>query len=192
LSEAIKELTSLNLYEIIAGPLIAIIEAEAQAAKTTLEYIEKVGFVEASSSEEKEGEIKVGKLRMAEFTYKKPDENGKLVEFTASVPVLSLVPVPAIQVKKAKVSFSAKITDVETVSAKTSMSKNPETKQKWLLPQRTELRASMGTRPTKDEKRERVYQMDIDVIIEQADVSVGLMKVFNMMDQAIQDRKAAK
>ena len=105
MSESIKEPRLLNLYELIAGPLIAIIEAESQAAKTTLEYIEKVGF-NAPASRSTENQMKVGKLRMAEFTYRKLDQNNKLTDFKVSVPILSLVPIPIIQINQAKISFS--------------------------------------------------------------------------------------
>ncbi len=191
MSEAIKEMTSLNLYEIIAGPLMALVQAETQAAKTTLEYIEKVGFTPSTTGKTTD-EIRVGKVRMAEFNYKKADANGQLADFTAAVPVLSLVPIPAIQVKSATISFSVKINDVETVDANTTMSSNGSGKQKYLMPKRTELRASMGSKAVKDEKTERQYAMDIQVTVEKADVPVGLMKIFNMMDQAITDRKAVK
>jgi hypothetical protein len=191
MSETIKELTSLNLYELIAGPLMAIVQAETQAAKTTLEYIEKVGFVEPKASSSDAAGVKVGKLRMAEFTYKKADANGELTDFTASVPILSIVPIPAIQVKEANISFSAKITDVQTVTASTSMSSSGS-KQNYLLAKRTELRASMGNKPAADDKTERQYAMDINVTVEKADVPVGLIKIFSMMDQAISDRKATK
>jgi hypothetical protein len=192
MSEAIKELTSLNLYEIVAGPLMALVQAEAQAAKTTLEFIEKVGFTPAATTGKIVDEFKVGKVRMAEFIYKKADANGQLADFTASVPVLSLVPIPAIQVKEATISFSVRINDVETVDASTTMSSSGASKQKYLMAKRTELRASMGSKNAKDDKTERQYAMDIQVTVEKADVPVGLMKVFNMMDQAITDRKAAK
>jgi hypothetical protein len=192
MSEAIKELTSLNLYEIIAGPLMALVQAETQAAKTTLEYIEKVGFIPASTTGKSTDEVKVGKVRMAEFNYRKADANGQLTDFTAALPVLSLVPIPAIQVKSATISFSVKINDVETVDASTTMSSNGTSKQKYLMPKRTEFRASMGSKAAKDDKTERLYAMDIQVTVEKSDVPVGLMKIFNMMDQAITDRKAAK
>ena len=192
MSGTIKELSSLNLYEIVAGPLTAIVQADAQAAKTTLEYIETVGFIPTVNGDKKESLGKVGKLRMAEFSYRKADENGELADFNASVPVLALVPIPTIQVKQATISFSVKITDVETVNASTSMSTGSKSKQKFLMAQRTELRATMGSKPAQDEKTERQYAMDIDITVERSDVPVGLMKVFNMMDQAITDRKAVK
>ena len=75
MSNGVKELRSLPLFEIIGAPLIAIVQAQAQAARATVEFIEKVGFVEEEASAD--AEVKVGALRMAEFNYVKPDENGE-------------------------------------------------------------------------------------------------------------------
>lgn len=192
-NDVVKEFRSLPLHDIISGPLLAIIEAEAQAAKTSLDYIESVGFAQSPASQNStEIAQKVGKLRMAEFTYKKQDENGQFAEFTASVPILSLVPIPMVQISKADISFSVKITDVETITTQTAISGSKPKKTLWQLPERTELRATMGTKGTKDEKIERVYAMDITVTVEKADTPVGLTKIFNLMDQAIQDSKAPK
>jgi hypothetical protein len=186
----IRDLQSLNFHELIGGPLIAMVKAEALAANTTLEYIEQVGFVDpGSEGASSNGDTIVGKLRMAKFSYRKLDENGNLGEFESAVPVLSLVPIPLIQIGSAKVAFSVKITDVITQTTKTSATLQNPSKSSWLKSEHTELRAVMGSRPTTDEKTERNYQMDIEVKIEKADVPAGLIKILNMMDQAINDKK---
>ena len=201
MSDAIHDIRSLPLYEIIGGPLLAIIQAEAKAAQTTLEYIESVGFTDVKKGNAQKAATDIGNLRMASFNYRKLDENGELAEFEVSVPVLSLVPIPAVQVRDAKIEFSVKINDVKIEVADTSM--NPQKKKitaksyaGWLKPKRTELRGALANRARKDDddksKIEGTYQLDIAVNIEKADFPVGLTKIFDIMDQAIHDTKAKK
>lgn len=200
MSSAIQDIRSLPLFQIIGAPLLAIIQAEAQAAQTALEYIERVGFAipEEEGTEESEKQpADIGKLRMAKFTYKKLDENGEVAEFSVSVPVLSLVPIPMIQIREARVEFSVKITDVKTEEVKTSINppvKSTESKRYvgWLQPARTEFRASMSGRSSKDTKTrtEGTYELDIEVTIEKADFPTGLNKILEIMDHSIQDTKS--
>src|SRR5439155_11165165 len=104
MANGVKDIRSLLLFEIIGAPLVAIVQAQIQAARATVEFIEKVGFI--TEGEHKASELDIGSLRMAEFRYSKLDENGKTAEFVAKIPVLSLVPIPGIQVKNAKISFN--------------------------------------------------------------------------------------
>lgn len=184
----VQDIRSLRLYQLIAAPLIAIVQADAQAAKTSLEFIEDVGFLK-----EKVGETEVAipeKLRMVSFTYRKIDENGKLAEFTTQVPVLSLVPIPLVSVKDAKIEFSVKITDVITEKTETSMT-SPSAKreyyQGWLQPYRTEFRGTIASKMK--EQIEGKHNIDVCISIEKSDIPLGLSKIFHMMDQAIYDEK---
>ncbi len=196
MSDVIQDIRSLPLFQIIGAPLLAIVQAEAQAAQTTLEYIEKVGFKPKETETDGEEGADIGDLRMASFTYQKQDENGEYADFKASVPVLSLVPIPAIQVRDGSVNFAVKITDVKTETAKTTA--NPPTSDAakkryvgWLQPARTELRASMASRTNSKtaRKTEGTYQLDIEVNVERAEFPAGLTKILDIMDQAIKDSK---
>jgi hypothetical protein len=192
MSNGVKELRSLPLFEIIGAPMIAIVQAQAQAARATIEFIEKVGF----NQEEQTGEpgLKVGELRMAEFSYTKLDENREPAAFVARVPVLSLVSIPGIQVKNAKISFTAKITDA--VAEPTASTQSPRSaapaQPAWLRPSLTSFRGSLAPAPRPADKEAPArgnFEMNIEVELEQMPIAPGLEKILNLMDQAISESK---
>ena len=191
MSYGVKDLRSLPLFEIIGAPLIALVQAQTQAARATVEFIEKVGF-DRKDSQEGPSELNVGTLRMAEFRYTKMDENREPAEFVARVPVLSLVPIPGIQMKNAKISFTAKITDVYEEEAKTTQSTQVVKKPTWLKEALTQFRGSLApeTKTTKENLAVRGnYELNIEVELEQLPIAAGIEKILSMMDQAITDEK---
>lgn len=111
------ELQQLPLGYLLGAPLKSAIEAQALAAKTTVDFIQKVGLVEDPPDS---GEYKV---RSADFTFIQPipDPNNpgsfKEQETKLTVPILSIVPVPFIRISDLNVSFEFKIRDVQTASS---------------------------------------------------------------------------
>src|SRR5262249_42870009 len=130
MANGVKDPRSLMLFEILGAPLIALVQAQTQAARATVEFIEKIGFAH-DPSKEPSSELDIGDLRMDEFGYTKTDENGSPAQFTARVPVLSLVPIPGIQVKSAKISLTAKIVDVVEESSESAQSRSAD-RPSWL------------------------------------------------------------
>jgi len=112
------ELQELPLGFLLGAPLKAAIEAQALAAKSTVEFITIVGLQEDPPDS---GNFKV---RTADFTYKHPVPDpanpGSFIEVetTLTVPILSIVPVPFIRISDLNVSFEFKIRDVQTASSK--------------------------------------------------------------------------
>lgn len=111
------ELQQLPLGYLLGAPLKSAIEAQALAAKTTVEFIQTVGLEEDPAT----GEFKV---RSADFTFTQPipDPNnpGGFIEQESklTVPILSIVPVPFIRISDLNVSFEFKIRDVQSASSK--------------------------------------------------------------------------
>ena len=101
-----KELATLDFANLIGGPLNAVVEAQAKAALTTVNFIKEVAFDQE------------GKSRQVNFTYTRSDNDGKTREYNLSVPFLTMLPIPYIAVKKASIDFNAKITS--TVSSNVS------------------------------------------------------------------------
>jgi Protein of unknown function (DUF2589) len=191
---------ALELHELLGSTMVAVVQADALAAKATLEYVETVGFV-APAGEDGDAADETtagGRLRMASFRYRKRDETNEVTDFVAEVPVLSLVPIPALQVKDATFSFAIKIdaitkaTDGPAPAAAPAVQPGPTPRLvEWLQPTRTKLiarpAAASGART---EEIRSAHHMEVKVTMAQADVPVGLERIFDLMDQAIQDRKA--
>jgi hypothetical protein len=107
----------MELQQLIAGPLIATIEADALSAQKYLEYVMNVAF---ENYDAQTGET--GKLRMMTFTYSEQDVNGPRKR-TVSIPLLTLIPLPLLHVEEADFDFDIKILDAisEAVSEEFSI-----------------------------------------------------------------------
>jgi hypothetical protein len=202
MAEDVVSVRALKLHELLGSTMVAVIQADALAAKATLEFIETVGFVTPPDGEDEGDETETaagGRLRMASFGYRKRDEADEIADFVAEVPILSLVPIPALQVKDATFSFAVKIEDITKTTAGNpgptkgeDMIGEPKSRLvTFLRPTATELitrpAAASGSRT---EEVRSTHHLDVKVTMGQADITTGMEKIFNLMDQAIQDRKA--
>lgn len=202
MAEDVVSVRALKLHELLGSTMVAVIQADALAAKATLEFIETVGFVTPPDGGDEGDETETaagGRLRMASFGYRKRDEADEIADFVAEVPILSLVPIPALQVKDATFSFAVKIEDITKTTAGNpgptkgeDMIGEPKSRLvTFLRPTATELitrpAAASGSRT---EEVRSTHHLDVKVTMGQADITTGMEKIFNLMDQAIQDRKA--
>ena len=111
------ELQALPLEYMLGTPLTAAIKAQALAAATTIEFIEKVGLQE----DEQTGDLSV---RAAEFTFSQPIPDpanpGATIfqDAKLTVPILSLAPIPFIRISDLNVSFEFKVRDITSASSK--------------------------------------------------------------------------
>jgi uncharacterized protein DUF2589 len=110
------ELQALPLEYMLGTPLTAAIKAQALAAVTTVDFIEKVGL-----QEDAQGNLS---MRTAEFTFTQPVPDpanpGAMIfqEAKLTVPILSLAPVPFIRISDLNVSFEFKIRDITSQASK--------------------------------------------------------------------------
>jgi hypothetical protein len=111
------ELQALPLEYMLATPLTAVIKAQALAAQTTVDFIEKVGLQEDQAT----GELSV---RSAQFSFDQPipdpaNPGAVIVQpTTLTVPILTLAPIPFIRISDLNVSFEFKIRDVSSNQSK--------------------------------------------------------------------------
>ena len=200
MANGVHDLKSLPLQDIIGAPVSAIVQAETQASRTALQFIEKVGFVKAADAPADASALDVGSLRMVEFGYTKPDENGDPAEFVARIPLLALFPIPGIRVKLAKISFTAKITDVYTET--TSETQTGESsgddpadgagdgaEPSFLDAPTVNFRGSLVSNASSTGTTTSSYDLNIQLELEQTPLSPGMAKLLNMLDLAIGETK---
>jgi hypothetical protein len=89
------ELANLNFANILGGPLIAVIDAQAQASRTTIDFLDELAFKEINGTKS---------VVMASFIYQKLD-NGTLKDFTFQLPFMTLLPIPYIEIQEISLSF---------------------------------------------------------------------------------------
>ncbi len=95
-----NQLGALPFGSLIGGPLNAAIEAQAQAALSSVDFIQKVGLTE-------DGAVQNVKFKYVDSTSK---------DVTLEVPLLTIVPVPFIRIDDMTIDFKANIsaaTEVE-------------------------------------------------------------------------------
>lgn len=99
------QFTGLNMKELIAGPLWAAAEASVQLAQSTAQFINDVGFNEQQ------------KIRTVQFGYTKktenPDGTHNNDELNVNVPLLSIVPIPNVQIDEVNILFDMEVKESE-------------------------------------------------------------------------------
>ncbi|MGH0053645.1 MAG: DUF2589 domain-containing protein [Sphaerochaetaceae bacterium] len=102
-----ETLKGIPLTTLISAPLKAAAEAQKMLAKTTIDFVEEVGFSRDGDSRS---------ARMVEFSVRRPAEtpNGiEVSELSVQAPLLSLVPSPSLAVEEIMVDFQMEVTSTE-------------------------------------------------------------------------------
>lgn len=176
----------MELQQLIAGPLIATIEADALSAQKYLDYLMRIAF---ESYDPVTG--KTGKIRTLTFTYNEQDLNGSQKK-SISIPILTLVPLPLLQVQEADFDFDIKILDAlsERVEENFSMEDGKRIKE----PQNGggfKMRASLAPQQASKTHSGELQQslaanMKVKVKMRQADMPAGLSNLLHLTANNLQ------
>lgn len=170
-------LTPQLLGDLLGAPLRALIEAEAQAARTTADFIRDVGFV-GSKAENDKGVSDFGSPRLVSFNYRRRRADGSEENATMQVPLLTILPIPSLQVAEATIGLSLVITDT------------PDPKKN-----RTGMKAIVASPLVKGaidrggSSGGGRLTMDIDVTLRQADLTHGMVGLMNMLTEGTTDTR---
>lgn len=111
----------MELKNLISGPLVATIDADTISTRRYLSYLYELAFDRYDHTTGK-----VGNLRSLEFTYYTTDSDGRH-SHRVSIPLLTLVPLPLLQVKEADFEFDIQIIDAVSADKNATFSlKNPD------------------------------------------------------------------
>lgn len=173
----------MELQQLIAGPLIATIEADSLSSQKYLDYLMKIAF---ESYDPVTG--RTGKIRMLTFNYRSQDVTGRRDQ-TVSIPVLTLVPLPLLQVQEADFDFDIKILDAlsQAEEEKFSLEDGKSVEQ---LPAdggvgAFRLRASLAPKQGEGSSTSNAQQslsanMKVKVKMRQADMPAGLSNLLHL------------
>lgn len=191
---AIQNVTSLPFRHLIGGPLVAAIEAQAMAAKSTMDFIMDVGFTKPTDDiADPTKQPDIGDVRAVTFKYKadvvKADRTGtENKEFSLTVPLLTIVPIPYLAIEEMTIDFMAKITEAISSDRSTSneSAKNAtlEAKGGW-GPVSASFKGSLSSKHSSTSSSSSKYNteltMNIRVRATQDDMPAGLMKVLDIL-----------
>lgn len=188
-NDLVNDLSSMPFDRMIGGPLSACIDAQEQAAVSSVNFIDRVGFDPQNP----------GHVINVDFKYRRDGEDVVL-----SVPLLTIVPIPFISIDTVNISFKAALKSINTEDAIDAdrQSSYDSTNSKYLgigsylksaQVQRTVMRGSVSTKKDSVATQHSAYSIeaniDINVIARQESMPGGLAKVLEMLNQAISVKK---
>ena len=170
----------MELKDLISGPLAATIDADSIATRRYLSYLMELAF---ESYDKETG--KVGELRMLEFNYQSHDVDGTHQQ-QVKIPLLTLVPLPLLQVKEADFDFDIQIVDALSADTDATFSL-----KKGATPQEK----VEGSRKSSSQQS-LTANMKVKVRMEQADMPGGLANLLhlttnNLQMEAVEEGKEA-
>ncbi|RGN51174.1 MULTISPECIES: DUF2589 domain-containing protein [unclassified Bacteroides] len=180
----------MDLKQLIAGPLIATIDADSLSTRRYLDCLFEIAFEHYDKSTGK-----TGSLRTLSFTFV-AGSNGNKKKQKVTIPILTLVPLPLLQVKEADFDFDIKILDAQQQSTEEAFS----LKEGKLIPAQEEagltMRASLAPKQDSSSAQQGLSaNMKIKIKMQQADMPGGLSNLLHLtannviMDDEENDKK---
>lgn len=166
------------LRQLISAPLIATLEADAMTTRSYIDFLREMAF-DGDTNGDKSG---LGRLRTFTFQYTQ-SEGGRRIVKSVQIPVISLIPIPLLQIKEAVFDFEIKILDAVSEVKEDSYSfdeqsinedddNNPVSMRASLAPQ------SGNSKNQKDHSQ--TANMKVKVIMHQADMPSGLANLLSL------------
>ncbi|MGE0228740.1 MAG: DUF2589 domain-containing protein [Dehalococcoidia bacterium] len=169
----IDPLATLTIGQAVGNIISALVDAQARAARTTVEFIDDVGFLPARTGESPT-------LRTVEFTYRKRDENNEEAEFQVSLPLLGMVDIPLIAIRRATIDLEFEVNSVQEPPSAPTRPNLPSLATPVLKGQ------VLSGRRTTDERG----TIKISVELEKAELPPGLVRSLDILEQAASERPA--
>lgn len=183
---ALGQLSALPFKNIIGGPLTASIEAQALAAKTTVEFIRAVGMQEVN-----------GKLEAINVEFSYQDGTGAFRRLR--VPILTVIPIPFIVIDTVDIDFKARIAASAQQSSEESSSSEAkigvQASARWgtrgfgaSVSVDASYSAKKDSKASQESKYSVEYTMDVHVHASQAGLPQGMAQILNILQDGISNK----
>lgn len=174
----------LSLAQLIGAPIHALVDAEAQSAMATARFVRAVGFTGPADGSDGMGDL--GELQMARFTRKRRNADGTEEDVEVQIPLLSMLPIPALQIKDAQLDYTVKIVQTEALpqrQAEVNRLMTPHDAGPLREPPAT-LRAAFARDPRPGDRRSVDMLVKMKIRIEQADMPGGLAQLLALATES--------
>jgi hypothetical protein len=176
------KLEALPLHEVLGIPVADLVKAEVHGAQATLEFIEKVGFIPPSKDDH------FGDLRLVTFNYYKEGQAGKPIKHEVQVPILSLIPIPLLEIENAELEFTVAIEGMSKIFADSKLVAGSKIADEWLMNDRHEFYGRIDTLDSNiNEKRRVIPKIRVKINIKQSDLPTGIAYLYRKMDENSKD-----
>jgi len=205
-----QELSSIDFESMIGGPLVAVINAQAQAAMSTVNFIKEVGFKKPSTEEDAGGDTTTEEPIYVTFKYPKelsayqpeipgdssatppvpttPAVDAVYETQELKVPILTILPIPFIRIDLTTIDFNAKINSVEyrKTNTRLKIDASLEAKAGWLWGS-AKLKVSTSFQRTSQQGNtvNRTYSLAVHVKAVQDEMPAGMEKMLGILEGAI-------
>jgi hypothetical protein len=164
------EFKGLPIEDLVGAPLIAAANAQGKLALTTAQFIDQVGMSN-------------GNVRTVNFNYETSSSAGQTVQNTISVPLLSVVNIPSLAVKKANVDFTmeVKAQSRDVSSTQASISTTASYGGSWWSPVSVKVTGSVATSSEHTRATDKSAKYNISVEARDDGMPEGLARVLDIL-----------
>jgi len=170
-----NEIANINFSAMLGKPLTAVIDAQAAAALSTVDFINEVGLNAD------------GTVKNVSFQYLK-DVDGATSLVTLTTPLLTIVPIPFLRVADTTIDFNAKISSVTEYETSTAhkLDLSVDLKLRWGFG-RLNFRGSYSYQKKSrySDESTRTYSMNVRINAVQDEMPAGMSRVLDMLEQSI-------
>ena len=176
----------LTLADTLGSVVASVVDAQQQSARATVDFINDLAFGPDGPNPDRD-------VVTVSFSVTKLDENRQPVPFVLEVPLLSLVDIPLIAVRKATFAFSYDVTETresarEQPAAGAERSSIFNAAKVAVLKGRLAKRTA-GATPTDPVRREERASIDVFVELEKAALPAGLDRLIDALENAAGERR---
>lgn len=205
-----QELASIDFESMLGGPLVAVVNAQAQSAMATVNFIKEVGFKKPSAEASAGGDTGTEEPIYVSFKYPKelspfvpadpttspptPAQAAVYETHELKVPILTMLPIPFIRIDTTTVDFNAKINSVEYRKTDTRLKVDAslEAKAGWLWGSaKLKVSTSYQRNTQQGTSVNRTYSMAVHIKAVQDEMPEGMERVLGILEGAISSKPAA-
>ena len=204
------ELSSINFEAMLGGPLSAVVNAQAQSAMTTVDFVKQVGFKpdpdDAVDAPQTQDPIYVTFKYPKEVSPYQPavaeerDEDGNVTtkaqaeqaavwqDMELRVPILTMLPIPFIRVEETTIEFNAKINSVESRQRDTSFKVSAEAQANvnyWIGSASLKVSTAYQSKNRSGTETKRTYSMNVRIKAVQDEMPAGMERLLGILENAI-------
>jgi len=200
-----QELSSIDFESMLGGPLVAVVNAQAQAAMSSANFIKAVGFKQPPDNKNTKNESpETGEPIYVTFKYPKeiapyqPGETptpAQIQMMKIEVPILTMLPIPFIRIEETTIDFKAKINSMEYRQVDSSFNIKADASAGIKYPPlfsvaSAKLKVSTSYQRSSHEGNNvtRNYSMNVKIRAVQDELPSGMEKIIGILEDSIRSQ----
>jgi len=181
-----NDLANLDFHQLLGSPLMAVVQAQGLSARTTMRFIEDVGFQPATQGST------TRKAVLLDFSYTTKGADGTDHQGKISVPLLTMLPLPYLVFESVYIEINIKIASSYETSYSSSSERFSENSSSgggswwggsgsWSSKTSTTSKSSYNSK----HKVERAFQLKVALQASQKEMPEGTHKVLDKLLEQI-------